>query len=352
MFSKDIISIDIGTSKTKLVLGKYKGTKVELLHMASLTTPLNSMNDGQIIDLNKIKDMINEGINSLKIKSKKVIFTLDSTAIITREVALPYTTDEELERILSFEVEQYFPTNLDEYVIQSKKLEDFEEDGVRKSKILVAALPKLIVKSYLELATGLGLEPMALDVHFNGIAKLFENNLHINNQSQNVDKTIVIIDLGYDNINVNIMDKHISKFNRLLTVGGKEIDLNIANNFNFSLEEAEKIKCEQSSFKDENASSLYFAIEEVISGCIDNWLEEIQRIFKFYTSRSPENKIDKIYLYGGHANLKNITKYFELFFDIPTERIADINYIDIKNNDIKDTSITTFLNAISALIRK
>jgi len=352
MFNKNVISIDIGSSTIKLVLGSYKGNKIEILHMASLTTPLNSVNDGQVIDLNKIKNVINEGLSSVKAKCKKVIFTLDSTAIITREVSLPYAKDEELERILAFEVEQYFPTNLDEYVIQSKKLEDFEEDGVKKSKILVAALPKLIVKTYLELANALGLEPIALDVHFNGIAKIFENNLNINNSSLNRDETIVIIDLGYDNINVHIIDKNILQFNRLLTVGGKEIDLNIANNFNFSLVEAEKVKLEQSTFEDENASSLYIAIEEVISGSIDNWLEEIQRIFKFYTSRSPENKVDKIYLYGGHANLKNISKQFELFFDIPTERIDNISAIHIKNSDIKDTSMTTFLNAISAVIRK
>src|SRR5690606_18969774 len=121
-------------------------------------------------------------------------------------------------------------------------------------------------------------------------------NVSINNQPQYQDQTIAVIDLGYDNINVNIISNNISKFNRLLTVGGKEIDLNIANNFNFSLEEAEKVKLEQSTFEEESASPLYFSIEELINGCVYNWLEEIQRIFKFYTSRSPENRIDRIYL--------------------------------------------------------
>ncbi|QUH20677.1 type IV pilus assembly protein PilM [Alkaliphilus sp. B6464] len=352
MFNKNVISIDIGAYTTKLVVGSYRGNKVDILHIDSLNTPSNSINDGQVIDLNKVKSAIKECINNMKIKPKKVIFTLDSTAIITRELSLPCVKNEELEQILLFEVQQHFPTDLSEYVIQSKKLEDFEEDGVKKSKIVVAALPKVIVKTYLELANALELEPIALDVHFNGIAKLFENNFNINSQPKNQDQTIAIIDLGYDNINVNIIDKNISRFNRLLTIGGKEIDLNIANNFNFSLEEAQRIKLEQSTFKDDSTSSLYIAIEEVISGCIDNWLDEIQRIFKFYTSRSPENKISKIYLYGGHANLKNITKYFELFFDIPTESIDDISYIYIKNNDIKNISITTFLNAIGAIIRK
>ncbi len=350
MFNKNIISIDIGTSTIKLVVGNYKSNKINILHMDSLTTPLNSINDGQIIDLDKIKNLLKKSIDS--IKTKKLVFTLDSTAIITRELVLPYAKNEELEKMLSFEIGQYFPIDLDEYIIQSKKLGDFEEDGVKKSRILVAALPKLIVKTYLELANLLGLKPIALDVHFNGIAKLFENNFNINEDPKNEDQTIAIIDLGYENINVNIIDKNILRFNRLLTVGGREIDLNIANKFNFSLEEAEKVKLEQGRFQDEDATPLYLAIEDVIQESIDNWLEEIQRLFKFYTSRSPGNRIDKIYLYGGHSNLKNINRNFELFFDIPTEAIRDISYIDIKNNQMKDISITTFINTISSLIRK
>lgn len=350
MFNKNVISIDIGTSTTKIIVGSHKGNKVEILHMSSHATPLNSIHDGQVIDLNKIKDKIKEIISKIKVKTKKVIFTLESTATITREIVLPYAKDEELKQILVFEIQQYFPTDLDEYVIQSRKLEDFEKDGVKKSKILVAALPKAIVKIYLELTNILDLEPVALDVHSNGLSKFFQNNYTINNKINNNDKTIAIIDLGYENINVNIINNNILRFNRLLTVGGKEIDLNIANHFNLSLDDAQKTKEEESSFQDESTAS--FAIEEVISNSIDNWLEEIQKIFKFYISRSPENKVDKIYLYGGHANLKNITKYFELYFDIPTEIINYTSYIDIKNNKIKDIPIITFFNAICAIIKR
>lgn len=347
MFNKNVISVDIGTSTIKLVVGRHKGNKVEVLHMTSINTPLNSIHDGQVIDLDKVKDRIKESLNN--IKTEKVIFTLESTATITREITLPYAKDEELKQILSFEIQQYFPIDLDEYVIQSKKLEDFEEDGIKRSRILVAALPKVIVKTYLELANILDLDPIALDIHSNGMAKIFEKSPTINSQIKNHDQTVAIIDLGYENINVNIIDNGILRFNRLLTVGGKEIDLNIANNFNISLAEAEKVKIEESAFKTESTVSL--AVEEVINSCVDNWLEEIQRIFKFYTSRSPENKIHKIYLFGGHAHLKNITKAFELFFDIPTEIINHVNSMDVKNSEMQDVSITNFLNAVCAIIR-
>ncbi len=320
--------------------------------MLSFRTPLNSINDGQVTDLNKIKNKINEELSRIKVSSKKVIFTLESTTIITREVVLPYAKDEELKRILSFEIDQYFPTDLEEYVVQSRRLEDLEEDGVKKSKILVAALPKLIVKAYLELANALDLDPVALDINSNGISKLFEINSNIKNRKSDHKLTIAIIDLGYDNINVNIIDRNIPQFSRLLTIGGKEIDLNISNNFNYSFDEAEKIKIEQCTYEEDTAPSSYFIIQEVVNDCINSWLEEIQRFFKFYTSRSPENRIDKIYLCGGHAGLKGINDYFESFFEISTEVIDKISCIDNKCNLPDGTSINTFLNAIGAIIRR
>lgn len=352
MINKNIISIDIGTSKTKLVVGNYSRKNINILNMVSFITPSSSINDGRIIDLNKLKDTIKETLDRLEIRSNKVIFTLDSTAIITRELTLPYAKDEDLKKVLDFEIYQHFPTDLGEYIIQAKRLENFEEDGVKKTKVLVAALPKFIVKTYLELTNSLGLEPIALDVHFNGISKLFNSGISINNKLIDKNQTVAIIDLGYENINVNIINKNILRFNRLLTVGGKEINSGIANNFNFTPEEAEKVKLEQATFEDDNGSSLYVAIENVIRGCIDNWLEEIQRIFKFYTSRSPENRINKIYLCGGHASLKNINKYFQVFFNIPTEKIETISSISISNNESNDIPIDTFLNAISAIARR
>lgn len=352
MFNKNVLSIDIGTSTTKLVVGKHKGNKVEVLHIISFKTPPNSINDGQIINISEIKEKINEAIINKKLKIPKVIFTLYSTAIIARELVLPAAKDNQLKQVLSFELDQYFPTDLDEYTVQYKRLEDFQEDGVKKSKISVVALPKVIIKTYLELANVLKLHPIALDVHSNGIAKLFEANYNINIGAEDTNQTVATVNLGYDTINVNIIKNDVLRFNRLLPVGGKEIDSNIANNLGFSLKEAEKVKLEQSTFEEENVPKSYFAVQELINKSVDSWLEEVQRIFRFYTSRSPENRIHKIYLFGGHASLKDITKHFESYFEIPTEVIQSMDCIDIKKSNVQKDLIAQSLNSIGAIIRK
>ncbi|QZY56980.1 type IV pilus assembly protein PilM [Crassaminicella profunda] len=353
MFSKNILSIDIGTYNIKMVVGKYINNTVIINDAISLHTPPNAIQDGQIIDISKLKHAINKVLKEQDFKVKKVIFTLESTSIITRELFLPYVKSQSFEQMLEYEIQQQFPMALEEYVIQYKKLEVLQEEDLKKIRVLAAALPKTIVQNYLELAKQLNLKPFALDSHSNAISKLFDKNVKINEKTNTeivlLDKdkpykdsqTIAILDLGYENINMNIIDNGISQFSRLLKVGGKDIDINIANVLDISLDKAEK----------EKKNNQNEIIKDIIRTSVDGWIEEIQRIFKFYTSRKPVNKIDKIYLLGGHANLIGISQYINDYFNIPVEKIEKISTIKIENSKI-NFNINLYLNASGAIIRK
>lgn len=349
LFSKNILSIDIGSYDIKMVVGKYTNNTVIINDAVSLRTPPNTIQDGQIIDMLKLKDSINNVLKEQKFKVKKVIFTLESTSIITRELILPYVKAQSFEQMLEYEIQQQFPMALGEYVIQYKKLEDIHEGDVKKIRILTAVFPKMIVENYLELAKQLNLRPFALDSHSNSISKLFDINTKINEEITHLakdktyrdPKTIAIIDLGYENININIIDNGIPRFSRLLKIDGKDIDINIANTFNLSLDKAEE---EKKKNKNE-------ILKDIIETSVDGWLEEMQRIFKFYTSRKPGNKIDKIYILGGHANLIGISQYIDEYFNISVEQIEKISNIKIGNSKI-NFDIKLYLNATGAIIRK
>lgn len=351
MFNRSVMSIDIGMHTTKIVIGKHKGNTVQVLDFISFRNPSNSVCNGYILDIDSMKDKLRQVINYNNMKIKKIIFTLDSTDIISRELTLPYAKDSELKKIVSFELDQYFPINFDKYIVQHKRLEDFKENEIQKTKVLATTLPKLIVEPYLELANTLDLKPVALDIHSNGIAKLFKVSRNINMKTKDNQQSTAIIDLGYSTININIIENNILRFNRLLTIQGKEIESNISNSLNFSLDDAEKVKMQQSTFEEENVPESYFEVKGIINISVNSWLEEIKKIFRFYTSRSPQNKISKIYLFGGHAHLKNIIDYFESYFEISTEVIKNMDSVYIEDCNTKNGIITESLNAISVIIR-
>lgn len=352
MFSKKVLSIDIGTFNTKLVVGKQLSKAILIEKAFVIPTPANSYQDGQLLNIQKLQDDIYDLLISEKIKIKKAICTTESSSIITRELVLPYAKPKELKNLVHFEIQQYLPIMMEEYLVEYKIIEEFMEEDNKKLKVQVAVLPKKIALDYLKLLEGLKLNPIALDIHNNAISKLFDFNITINDEIFSSEKTVAIIDLGHSHINISIIDNGSQKFSRIIPNGGKNIDVNIANSFNLSIAEAQEKKKGHTDLKNlSNNMASYDMINELIRSNVDIWIEDIQRIFKYYTSRNTENSIDDIYLYGGSSKIEGIDKYFNTSLNIPTYKINKIDRIKYgKELEMKD--LDYFLNAIASIIRR
>lgn len=306
MISKEMISIDIGSHTIKLVVGKHlKNGMVEVKEAHSVNTPEGSIEDGKILDFNRLKEALEVLMMEKKSKAKGAIFTVQSTEAITREVTLPLVKPSEMKDMVHMEIYQYFPVNLDEYIVEHKIIHEFMENDIKKANIMVAALPKMIVEEYLQMATELRLKPVAMDINSNAIAKLFlpENN-NIVNDHKTQNKTIAILDIGVSQINLHIISQGIMQFSRII---------------------------DQNRMEDMN-----------------EFLDEINRYFQFYTSRKTDNQIDSIYIMGGNSKNQGVHKLISESVNIPTFPIIKMS--QVKNED--SIHLAEFLNAIGALIRK
>lgn len=242
LFDTTVLSIDIGNKNIKFVTGKAQGNSVLVNKAFMVPTPLYSFNDGKISDMEALKSAISQEIKAQGIKTKKVVFTFESSSVISREIILPLVKEEELSIMVNYEIEQYFPIVVSDYIVNYKVLESFQEDDLNKARILVAALPKGMGEEYLTLIRELKLTPVALDINSNAISKLFYSNTLVNFENSSLEKTVAIIDIGHRFINVSIIKNGTVQFSRLISNGGKEIDMNIANSFNLSFEQAESKK--------------------------------------------------------------------------------------------------------------
>ena len=350
--SGQVLAMDIGTYNTKLVVGSLDKDGITIDHTVTISTPPEAYEDGSFKNMDKLKDAIEGMLLKGHIKTKPTICTLESTSIITREITLPAVKANELKEMLEFEIQQYLPVELDQYIIQYKILEEYQDGEGKKNNILVAALPKGIADGYLLLLDNLHLKPYALDIHSNTADKLFSGSCKVNNGDSLEAKTIAVIDLGHKQSNVSIISKGQFKFNRLLTMGGRDIDLNISNYLDLSIEEAEMRKRAVKNIMnvDEDLTS-ETRIISLMKSSIDHWIEECERIFKYYMTRTTGNDIDGIYLYGGSSNIRGLDKYLEEAFNIPTCRIDQVSKINSdKIRDIEDFS--SYINAIGAIIRR
>ncbi len=352
MFNQNVLSIEPGSKNIKIIEGRHNRNNVFIEKAIMIPTPKDSINDGKIIDRDKIRDILQKTIKENKIKSKKVIFTTKSTSIISREIEMPFAKQEELESMVKFEIQQYLPIMLDDYIVEFKILDEFKEDNQKKLRLLVVVMPKGIAEEYIKLVRELKLKPLALDVNSNSVSKLFNKNLKINNENYSFDKTVSIIDFGHEYLNVNVVSEGNSLFSRIIQQGGKDIDISLANSFNFTMEEAENKKINECKIIKVNSDYIETSMmNEILNGTIDAFIMEIKRVFQYYESRERGNKINKMYIYGGTSKLNGLIEYLSEAFSIPVLEINDLNNVKFSKS-FSQIEIHRYLNTIGAIIRK
>jgi len=350
-----LLSIDIGSHSIKMAVGQSTGDKLKLTAIGKETLPENVVENGAILDPVTLKAVIQRMLKDYRIKQRDTVLTFESADIIKRDLVVNRVDPVDQLDLITFEVGQYLPIDVDAYVIQYKVTDSFEEEGVQKLKVLLGAMPKDVVRNLYDLLIDAGLNPIYMDTHSNSLEKFIE----INFESVRLNKTLAFIDFGNEVIDISIFEKGMFKFNRLIHMGAREFDKILMNYLNIQREEAENRKKKTSVVAIQKAGTQKASYDEEIVEAVlkettqffEDCTDEIDKVFKYHTSRSADNKIDQIYLYGGGAQFKEITQYFKDRFDIPTEVLNTIQGVDLSLKGPVD-EIPVFVHTIGALIRK
>lgn len=346
-----MVSIDLGSQNIHLVCGRYNKGKIEVGKAVLMPLPEGIFRDGKIEDFKTLKESIKSTISGSKIKCRNTVLTIQSTSVITRDLTLPTVKHEELDNMVKYEIEQYLPIVATEYIIEYTLIEELVENGVKQSKIQVAAMPKNMVENYLNLVKETGLKPVALDIHSNAVAKLFSIPMSINQDTYSLDRTIAFVDMGYRSIIIHILAKGKPAFSRIITLGAREIDSEISISCNLTLEQAEAKKIKEARLDQRSYEvDLDDGFQDIVRSKIDIWLSEIQKIFQYYISRSTGNRIDGIYLFGGSSKLNGLARYVEQALNIRTLKIERLSLIKT-GKDVENFNHGDYINALGGLIR-
>lgn len=344
---KRIVSFDIGTSYIKIVEGKYYKEKFNIFQCIDILTPEGVIADGRIINLNSLIDIIQFNLNESKIKARDAIVTTNSSLIINREITIPKVEDDEMETVIRYELQQYLPINLDDYILEFIVLDEIYEDNLARLKVNVISYPEKMARSYYDLLKGLNLKPYALDVTYNSLNKIGIYSSLINKQNVFGD-TVAFVDMGATSMDVTIFKNGKLDFTRMIRLGGDNINHRLSEDLNISIKSTESVKIEKANLENIKEDD---AINLVIKYAVDYILNDLEKILQFYRNKVVGNKIHKIYIYGGTSNIKFLDKYIEEKFNIPTEKINLIKNIGFTSKELKEQSMEKYLNAIGAIIR-
>ncbi len=356
--SNQAIAFDFGSSFIKMAVGSSKDYHIQLDSYEIFPTPVDGVSDGKIYHKTKISETIAEKIKKYGVKNKNIIVTISSSETILRNFELPKMEESELKEAVKFEMEHLLPEAIENYVIDFTVLDEYEQETDENEpmawlKVQTAALPKNVVLTYLDTFEKAGLKIDIIDIQSNSIAKLFGGRKKLIkdfDDIETIDKNIAIIDLGNQKTTITIMEYGSVFLNRVINKGGRDITRIIAEILDIEISKAEAWKKENNFLGENGSDEVSYALRRYL----EELLDEINKVIEYFISRSIQKKLDRIYLIGGGANIKDIVAFFERYFNFVTRLGNNYRNIQIGTMDHEGFSedLLYLCNVLGILLRK
>ncbi|MFT8341823.1 MAG: pilus assembly protein PilM [Clostridium beijerinckii] len=341
---RKVVAFDMGSSMIKIVEGIYYKEDLTIDKYITIKTPKGAIVDGEIKKSEELFIRLGQVLKENGIKAKHALCTNNSTLIINREILIPKVEEEEMDTVVRYEIQQYLPINLEDYILQVQILNEEEINGSEKFNVRVIAYPEKIARGYYDLLTKLNLKPYALDVNYNAINK-FINCIDKNNEYEyNSKDSVAFIDMGASFIDVNIYKNGNLDFTRMIKAGGNDIDEILSEKNGIKADEIENFK-----FKNIDLEEPFEPINIYVREIVDDWIEKIEKIIQFYKNKNMGDEVTNIVIFGGSSKIKGIEEYMTTKLGIKTRRKV-LSKIAFKSND-DSKPIDDFINVIGSVIR-
>jgi type IV pilus assembly protein PilM len=301
-----VVGVDIGSHAVKICQLKKTDTSYYVVSLGSALLPEGAVDDGTLNDPEAVGSVIADLLKNLKIKEKKVGFSISGYSVIVKKVNLAVMDDDKLEEHIMLEAEQYIPFDISDVYLDYQDLKTNGEGHDRTDVMLVAA-KKEIVDDYLDMLRGLNLQPVIVDVDGFALENTYEANYE---KTDNV----ALVDIGASKMNINILSGGISVVARDIVVGSRQLTEQIQSVFDLEFEEAEALKLGQIPAEEKQEE-----LEEIFSSTCTQWVLEIKKAIDLYHSNNPEKPLSRLILSGGGSKVAGLSDFLESETSLPVE---------------------------------
>jgi len=348
-----MFAIDFGARSIKVAKVHKVSDGYELDNYGISLSPEGAIANGEILNPIIVADALTELLKDSGIRDRKAIIAITGQKVIVREIILPLMEDKELMAGVMWEAPKYVPYDLDESIIDAKKVEEFvEKDGNKMMRVLLVAAPKTTIQPYMEVLKKSRIIPKIVDVVSSANIRIFENNLTDKKEEQKEGTVIdIILSIGASSSILTLVGKGNLEFTRNILVGGNDITKAIAKSLNLSFDEAEKLKRETKiALGPEAGEEKRIESEKIIVKILNQITKEVRKSLSYFKTQSQKVKYNKMILSGGCANIDNIKDLLNEQFEIPViignpfegikinERAFDVERV----KKLKDSLATVF----------
>lgn len=311
LFYKDkpLFGMDIGAHSIKVMQIEREGKTLHISGYGSINFPACTTDKGLIVDYEGLAkatlELFDKHING-KITTRRVAATIPATHAYSRLMSLPSNlSSKELDDAVRFETEQYIPLPIDELYVDYS----IGDTSGNTKEILVVAVPKKIIDSYIRFFELVGLELCAIETTISAASRLIAAT------DSSASTPTILIDLGSTSVDLSIYDK-ILVVNGTIPGGGDDFTAQIKDRLDVTEAEAEVIKRTYGLTHSKKQEE----IRTALNNQLDKFAQEIRRVVRYYDEKTEgKSKIGQVITMGGGANMPGLTEYLTDTLRLPTK---------------------------------
>ncbi len=275
-----------------------------------------------VINSGKIENEA-ELVNILKALAKRehlnfVRISLPEEQMYLFTLSLPSVTVGDLREVILLQIEEHIPLKAIDTIFDYEIVKENDQTIF----VQVSALAITTIESYLSVFEKSGLVPLSFELEAQAIARAVIPRDDMS--------PVMIVDFGSARTGASIAHDGKVFFTTTLDIGGDSLTTMISKNFNISFEEAEKMKLSYGLSSTANVDDIFPAILNGISVLRD----ELNRHYIYWKTHEDDGfkheKLDRIILCGGDANLTGLSHYLQATLKIKVENAnAWVNISDM-----------------------
>lgn len=332
-----IITATMGQQKIDICEMTYSAKGQTIQKAFSVAVPDGYIDDGKLTDVEGLATVLKEAFAAEGVVAKEITYIIKSSKIAYKEVYTPVLKMAKLKDMIKANASDYFPVNIEEYIITQKIVSQVEmAEGEKQLRVGVYAAAKEMIESYYELAKSLGLTVKNLESYSNATVSLLSKQIG--------PEVSVVIQVDDDSSTVNVFRNNVLELQRSVPYGKNVVVQAVMEEKDLSEEEAEKLIATErlihNSFDgDEVTESLRYLINSIV------------RVVDYYTSRNNQNAVEKAYLTGVSVDMLGLENLFANEFEFSVMQIMEFNEVTIAPNLVLEPKmVSLYIANVGAVI--
>ena len=357
-----VLSIEIGNSFTKICEIDYKVKKPKVYKVLTVETPEGVVVDGMLQPTQEYADHLVNALGTNGIRTKRVIFTISSTRVASREVQIPNVKASKIEALVKTNANDYFPVDLTQYEIGHYLAGGLTEDG--KLRVMALAVPRALLNSYYQLAQMCGWEVECFDYSSNSLYQILRD--------EKSEKVTMMIKIDENSTIVTVLSAGKVLLQRTVAYGVQDaIETMIASGayavndpmsaverfqkktcLNRVLHQGDKLWEENAGrWEDEDAGNVEVtAARQKITSSLEPLIVGVSRVIDFYDSRNGDTPIERTYVTGLGGSFSGMSKLFTNCLERKVHTLSEMDDKIGMSKAIRSTRPAAYISCLGAVL--